>query len=180
MNETDVPNLPYIQAILKETLRLHPPVPLVTRKCIRDNCKIGNYVIPTNTLLFVNIWAIGRDPTCWENPLEFQPERFLKSDDHEKNMVPIDVRGQHFNLLPFGCGTRLCPGINLAMQELPTLLASMIQCFDFKVVGKHGKLIEEQDDALVDMEERPGLTAPRACDLVCVPVARFKQLILDT
>ncbi|KAG7947038.1 hypothetical protein I3843_14G073600 [Carya illinoinensis] len=180
VNETDAPNLPYVQAILKETFRLHPPLPLVTRKCVQD-CKIGNYVIPTNTMLFVNVWAIGRDPTCWENPLEFQPERFLKSD-HEKNMGPIDVRGQHFELLPFGSGTRLCPGLNLAMQELPTLLAAMIQCFDFKVVGKHGKLIDdEQDIALVDMDERPGLTAPRACDLVCVPVARFKQLnILDT
>ncbi|KAF5470600.1 hypothetical protein F2P56_011104 [Juglans regia] len=184
VNETDAPNLPYIQAILKETFRLHPPLPLVTRACVQD-CKIGNYVIPAKTLLFVNVWAIGRDPTCWENPLEFQPERFLNSDHEKKNMAgPIDIRGQHFQLLPFGSGTRLCPGLNLAMQELPTLLAAMIQCFDFKVVGKHGKLIndDEQDNiALVDMDDRPGLTAPRACDLVCVPVARFKQLnILDT
>ncbi|KAF5470603.1 hypothetical protein F2P56_011107 [Juglans regia] len=184
VNETDAPNLPYIQAILKETFRLHPPLPLVSRECVQD-CKIGNYVIPAKTLLFVNVWAIGRDPSCWENPLEFQPERFLNSDDLEKkNMGPIDVRGQHFQLLPFGSGTRLCPGLNLAMQELPTLLAAMIQCFDFKVVGKHDKLIndDEQDNiALVDMDERPGLTAPRAHDLVCVPVARFKEVtILDT
>ncbi|KAE8038975.1 hypothetical protein FH972_011432 [Carpinus fangiana] len=178
VKESDVPNLPYIQAIIKETLRLHPPLPMVTRKCIED-CKIGNYVIPANTLLFVNVWAIGRDPNYWKNPLDFEPERFLKSNE-KGNMGHIDIRGQHFQLLPFGSGRRICPGINLAMQELPTLLAAMIQCFDFKLVGPHGEIMDGEN-AVVDMDERPGLTAPRAHDLVCVPIARLSPLdhILD-
>ena len=87
----------------------------------------------------------------------------------------MDIRGQHFQLLPFGTGRRICPGINLAMQELPTLLAAMIQCFDFKLVGPHGEIMDGEN-AVVDMDERPGLTAPRAHDLVCVPIARLSPL----
>ncbi|PQQ03585.1 licodione synthase-like [Prunus yedoensis var. nudiflora] len=74
--ESDGPNLPYIQAIIKETFRLHPPVCLVTRRCVQ-RCKIGKYVIPENTMLLVNAWAIGRDPKYWQSPLDFSPERFL-------------------------------------------------------------------------------------------------------
>ncbi|XP_059429238.1 licodione synthase-like [Corylus avellana] len=178
VKESDVPNLPYIQAIIKETLRLHPPVPMVTRECIQD-CKIGNYVIPADTLLFVNVWAIGRDPNYWKNPLDFEPERFLQSSDQKGNMGHIDIRGQHFQLLPFGSGRRICPGINFAMQELPTLLAAMIQCFDFKLVGPRGETMDGES-VVVNMDERPGLTAPRAHDLMCVPIARMTPLdIID-
>ncbi|KAL5778500.1 hypothetical protein ACOSQ2_009237 [Xanthoceras sorbifolium] len=165
VEESDIPQLPYLQAIIKETFRLHPPIPMLARKSIKD-CKIDSYTIPEGTLLFVNIWSMGRDPKVWENPLEFKPERFLESENHEKGRNVsgfIDVKGLHYQLLPFGTGRRGCPGISLAMQELPTTLAAMIQCFDWKVDGDHG----------VDMNERPGLTAPRANDLLCVPVARF-------
>ncbi|KAJ7947715.1 Cytochrome P450 [Quillaja saponaria] len=167
VEESDVPSLPYIQAIVKETLRLHPPVPLVTRRCV-EQCKIENYVIPANTLLLVNVWAIGRDPNNWESPMDFRPERFLNSNE---GGGPLDVRGQHFQLLPFGSGRRICPGITLAMLQVPALLAAIIQCFDFQVVGPKGEKLSPGDT--VPMEERPGLTAPRAKDLVCFPVTRY-------
>ncbi|KAM5583824.1 licodione synthase [Rosa sericea] len=177
VGELDVPNLPYIQAIIKESLRLHPPLTLVTRKCV-EQCKVGNYVIPKDTMLFINNWAIGRDPKNWEKPLEFCPERFLQLDGGDKASA-IDVRGQQFQFLPFGSGRRICPGITLTMKMLPALLAAMIQCFDWKVVGTHYKNMDNENNVL-EMDEKPGFTTPRAYDLVCVPVARFSPLsILD-
>ncbi|KAL6275947.1 hypothetical protein ACE6H2_019548 [Prunus campanulata] len=177
--ESDVPNLPYIQAIIKETFRLHPPVPLVIRTCVQQ-CKIGGYDIPTNTMLHMNVWAIGRDPKNWESPLDFWPERFLQlgEDDGSMRTVDVDVRGQHFQLMPFGSGRRKCPGMNLTMKMLPGVLAALIQCFDWKVDGSDCKKMNGDD--VLEMDERPGMTAPRAHDLVCVPVARFSPLnILD-
>ncbi|XP_058004286.1 cytochrome P450 93B16-like [Hevea brasiliensis] len=175
--ESDNPNLPYIQAILKETFRLHPPIPMVARKSIQD-CKINGYTIPANTLLFVNMWSIGRDPKYWKNPLQFQPERFLQSNDDDGLTSSIDIRGQHYLLLPFGTGRRSCPGISLAMQSMPTTLAVMIQCFDWKVVNPPGMEIKTGNSVL-DMTERPGLTAPRIRDLVCIPVPRLPAQVLD-
>ncbi|ONI00394.1 hypothetical protein PRUPE_6G086500 [Prunus persica] len=177
--DSDVPNLPYIQAIIKETFRLHPPVPLVTRNSVQQ-CKIGGYDIPTNTMLHVNVWAIGRDPKNWESPLDFWLERFLQlgEDDGQMSAVDVDVRGQHFHLMPFGSGRRVCRGMNLAMKMLPGVLAALIQCFDWKVDGSDCKKMNGDD--VLEMDERPGFTAPRAHDLVCVPVARFSPLnILD-
>ncbi|KAJ9188948.1 hypothetical protein P3X46_000297 [Hevea brasiliensis] len=177
--ESDNPNLPYIQAILKETFRLHPPIPMVARKSIQD-CKINGYTIPANTLLFVNMWSIGRDPKYWKNPSLFQPERFLKSNIEDDLSSSIDIRGQHFQFLPFGTGRRSCPGISLAMQSLPTTLAAMIQCFDWKVVNPPGVELNIGDHHhVLDMTERPGLTAPRIHDLVCIPVPRLPSDVLD-
>lgn len=170
VEESDGPNLPFIQAIVKETFRLHPPVPLVTRRSVSE-CAIENYVIPENTLLFVNVWAIGRDPNHWESPLEFRPERFLKPIEESSSVGLVDVRGQHFQLLPFGSGRRMCPGITLAMDSVPALLGAIIQCFDFQVMGPHGKILKGEY-GVIDVDERPGLTVPRANDLVCVPIAR--------
>jgi len=168
VEESDISNMPYLQAIIRETFRLHPPVPMVSRRCVSE-CIVENYVIPENTLLFVNVWSIGRNPKFWKNPLEFRPERFLKDGEGDS----IEVRGQHFQLLPFGSGRRMCPGVSLAMQEVPALLGAVIQCFDFKVVDhKTGKILNDVGD--IDVEERPGLTAPRVHNLLCVPVERTK------
>ncbi|THG08608.1 cytochrome P450 93A3-like [Camellia sinensis] len=162
VEESDIANLPYLQAIVKETLRLHPTGPMIVRESSED-CTIMGYQIPAKTRLFVNVWAIGRDPNHWENPLEFQPERFVGEEGSGKSQ--LDVRGQHFHLLPFGSGRRGCPGTSLALQVVQTSLAAMIQCFEWKV-GNGG-------NGTVDMEEGPGLTLPRAHPLVCVPVARL-------
>ena len=170
--ESDCPRLQYLQAIIKETFRLHPPIPMISRKSIQE-CKINGCTIPAHSLLFVNIWGIGRDPKVWENPYKFQPERFLKSNEADNSSGLIDVKGFHYQLLPFGTGRRGCPGISLAMQELPTTLAAMIQCFDWKVATLN-------TGGVVDMTERPGLTAPRAQDLECVPVARFTPTLFAT
>ncbi|KAF3442608.1 hypothetical protein FNV43_RR16524 [Rhamnella rubrinervis] len=164
VEETDIANLPYLQAIVKETLRLHPTGPLIVRES-SENTKICGYDIQEKTQLLVNVWAIGRDPNHWENPLEFKPERFV-SEELGSRKSQLDVRGQHFHLLPFGSGRRGCPGTSLALQIVQTTLGAMIQCFEWKVGGG-------DDHDLVDMEEGPGLTLPRAHPLVCVPVTRL-------
>ena len=79
VQESDITNLPYLQAIVKETLRFHPPSPIIMRESY-EKCTVNGYNIPEHTKLFVNVWAIGRDPNHWENPLEFKPERFLAEE----------------------------------------------------------------------------------------------------
>lgn len=152
IQESDLGNLPYLQAIVKETLRIHPTSPLIGRQSSQI-CNVSGYDIPEKTLLFVNLWSMGRDPKLWEKPLEFRPERFMGEEEKQ-----FDMRGQNFQLMPFGTGRRLCPGASLALQVVPTNLAAMIQCFEWKVNGE------------VSMEEKPALTLPRAHPLICVPV----------
>ncbi|GMY14148.1 cytochrome P450 93A3-like [Fagus crenata] len=162
VEESDIMNLLYLQAIIKETLRLHLTGPVIVRE-LSEHYIIGDYEISPKTRLLVNVWAIGRDPKHWENPLEFRPDRFISKEGCGKNQ--LDVRGQHFHLLPFGSGRRGCPGTSLALQVVQTTLATLIQCFEWKVSGGEG---------IVDMEEGPGITLPRAHPLICVPVARLK------
>ncbi|XP_057749606.1 2-hydroxyisoflavanone synthase-like [Arachis stenosperma] len=170
VEETDLQNLPYIRAIVKETFRMHPPLPVVKRKCVAE-CEVDGYVIPEGALILFNVWAVQRDPKYWESPLEFKPERFLENPAEAGEAGAVDLRGQHFTLLPFGSGRRMCPGVNLATAGMATLLASLIQNFDLQVVGPTGKPLEGKDNR-ASMEERPGLTVPRAHNLVCVPVAK--------
>ncbi|KAK7400642.1 hypothetical protein VNO78_11871 [Psophocarpus tetragonolobus] len=169
IDEADIQNLPYIRAIVKETFRMHPPLPVVKRKCVAE-CEINGCVIPEGALILFNVWAVGRDPKYWNRPLEFRPERFLETGA-EGEVTPIDLRGQHFQLLPFGSGRRMCPGVNLATSGMATFLASLIQCFDLQVVGSQGQILKG-DEAKVSMEERAGLTVPREHSLICVPLAR--------
>ncbi|KAJ9181141.1 hypothetical protein P3X46_009304 [Hevea brasiliensis] len=168
VQESDIANLPYLQAIVKEVLRLHPTGPLIVRESSED-CMIAGYTIPAKTRLFVNVWSLGRDPNYWENPLEFRPERF-RSEEWSGKSNMLDVRGQYFHLLPFGTGRRSCPGASLALQFVPTTLAAIIQCFELKVG-------DGDINGTVDMEEGPGLTLPRAHSLVCFPVARLSPIL---
>ncbi|KAI3937805.1 hypothetical protein MKW98_009890 [Papaver atlanticum] len=180
VDESDLPNLPYIQAIFKEVLRLHPPVPMLLRESTKD-CTVAGYDIPAKTWLFVNVWSINRNPSYWKYPLEFRPERFMmsmlqnsalhegvngKCDQHRTSRMNKDVRGQHFDLLPFGTGRRGCPGIGLSLLEGPTVLAAIIQCLDWKVVGINGSKV-------VDMTERPGVIVPMANPIILAISTRF-------
>ncbi|XP_045826512.1 cytochrome P450 93B16-like [Trifolium pratense] len=171
VSEEDFPNLPYIHAIIKETMRLHPPIPMIMRKGMED-CVVNGNTIPKGSLVCVNIWAMGRDEKIWENPLEFRPERFLEKNEGSN----IDMKGHHFELLPFGSGRRGCPGMPLAMRQLPTVIGTLIQCFEWKMLDSNCKILDHGKK--IDMDERPGLTAPRANDLICIPVARLNPIPL--
>ncbi|MED6157489.1 hypothetical protein PIB30_023530 [Stylosanthes scabra] len=112
-------------AVIKETLRLYPPAPLLVPKETNEKCSINDYEIPSKTIVYVNTWAIHRDPEAWKDPHEFCPERFLDND--------IDFLGQYFELIPFGAGRRICPGINMALASLDLILANLLYSFDWKL-----------------------------------------------
>ncbi|XP_050267309.1 cytochrome P450 82A3-like isoform X1 [Quercus robur] len=124
VNESDIDKLVYLQAIVKETLRLYPTARLAIPREFTENCIIGGYHVPKGTQLITNVWKIQTDPRIWSDPLEFKPERFLTI---HKN---VDVRGQNFELLPFGSGRRVCPGISFALQMVHLALASFLHMYD--------------------------------------------------
>ena len=101
VKESDVENLPYLQAVVKETLRLYPLLPATTRKCYQS-CKIGGFEIPQETMVLINLYAIN----IWNNPNEFQPERFLVSFEKQESMKY--KQDETFSFLSFGAGRRAC------------------------------------------------------------------------
>ncbi|KAM7494174.1 hypothetical protein LguiB_028783 [Lonicera macranthoides] len=108
IQEADILKLPYLQAVVKETMRLHLTVPLLVPHKTEKDVKLNGYLIPKNAQVLVNAWAIARDAKYWDNPTCFMPERFLDSE--------FDFKGQNFTYLPFGSGRRICPGIPLAQR----------------------------------------------------------------
>ncbi|KAF1869698.1 hypothetical protein Lal_00017274 [Lupinus albus] len=123
VNESDINKLVYLQAVVKETLRLYPPTPITFRE-FGEDCNIGGYYVKKGTRLFTNLWKIQTDPRMWPDPLEFKPERFLTT--HKD----VDVRGHHYEFIPFGSGRRICPGITFGLRTTYLTLASFIQSFE--------------------------------------------------
>ncbi|GLJ45526.1 hypothetical protein SUGI_0958470 [Cryptomeria japonica] len=153
VKESDLASLDYLRCVVKETLRLHPPGPLLVPHESTQGCNVGRYYIPPKTRLLVNVWAIGRDESVWEDPLEFKPERFIGSS--------IDVKGHHFELLSFGAGRRGCPGISLGLSVVYLVLAQLIHCFHWSVEGD------------LDRDEVFGLTLPKKFPLSALPSWRL-------
>ena len=147
MKESDITRLPYLQAIMKETLRLHPAAPLLLPRKAESDVKVGDYVVPKGAQVLVNVWAVSRDPEIWDNPNEFIPERFLDSN--------IDVKGRHFELTPFGGGRRICPGLPLAIRMVHLMLGSLIHSFDWK-------LEDGVEPETINMEDKFGITLQKA------------------
>lgn len=150
VTEEDMQSLPYVEAITKETMRLHPVAPMLVPRLSRDDTSIDGYDIPSGTQVLVNVWSIGRDPELWEAPEEFTPERFLDSR--------LDVKGQDYELLPFGSGRRMCPGYNLGLKVIQLSLANLL----------HGFVWSLPDDMELSMEEIFGLSTPRKFPLEIV------------
>ncbi|KAL5545949.1 hypothetical protein UlMin_005636 [Ulmus minor] len=157
VEETDFENLPYLQAVIKETLRLHTPIPfLIPRKTTKEAGFMG-YFIPKNTQVFVNAWATGRDPNVWDDPLCFKPERFLDSK--------IDYKGQHYEFIPFGAGRRICAGLPLAQRVLHLVLGSPLHQFDWELDASVSRNTMDMNDWLgLDIRKfRPLLAVPKKC-----------------
>ena len=149
LNESDISRLVYLQAIVKETLRLYPPVPLSGLREFSEDCIIGGYNVPKGTRLITNICKIHLDPRIWSDPLAFEPERFLTT--HKD----VDLRGKSFELIPFGSGRRVCPGISFGLQVVNLALASFLHMYD----------ISTPSNAPVDMTESPSPTNLKATPL---------------
>ncbi|MCO5564848.1 hypothetical protein L7F22_018516 [Adiantum nelumboides] len=158
IEEAELGKLVYLKAVLKETMRLHPPVPLLVPHMSMETCYVDGYKIPKGCRLLVNAWAIGRDPASWpDRPEHFIPERFLTPEG-----ALIDFRGQHFELLPFGSGRRICPGLPLALPLIESTIANLVHTFDWYVPS----------DRSIDLSERFSTVASRASPLFAIPQLR--------
>ncbi|GAB4859024.1 hypothetical protein Ancab_010492 [Ancistrocladus abbreviatus] len=154
VSDSDLPNLPYLLAIVKETLRVHPPGPLLSwsRLAIHD-AHIGPHFIPAGTTAMVNMWAITHDEKVWANPNEFNPERFMEED--------VPIMGSDLRLAPFGSGRRVCPGKTMGLVTVQLWLAQMLQNFKW-VASTNG----------VDLTENLKLSMEMKNSLVCKAIPR--------
>ncbi|XP_057857047.2 cytochrome P450 71AU50-like [Cryptomeria japonica] len=155
VRESDLVSLDYLRCLVKETLRLHAPAPLLMAHESTQGCNVGGYYIPPKTRFFVNVWAIGRDERVWEDPLEFKPKRFIGSS--------IDVNGHHFELFSFGTRRRGCPRIYMGFSSVYLVVAQLIHFFHWNVEGN------------LDREETFGLTLPKK-----FPISAFPSWKLTT
>ncbi|CAH2057856.1 unnamed protein product [Thlaspi arvense] len=156
VQESDISELPYLQAVVKETFRLHPAAPLLVPRNAESDAEVLGFLVPKDTQVLVNVWAIGRDPSVWENPTRFEPERFLGKE--------TDVKGRDYELTPFGGGRRICPGLPLAVKTVSLMLASLLYSFDWKLPG-----VVSED---LDMDETFGITLHKTNTLYAVPVRK--------
>ncbi|XP_039117669.1 isoflavone 3'-hydroxylase-like [Dioscorea cayenensis subsp. rotundata] len=147
LQEADLYKLPYLQAVILETLRIHPSVPLLVPHESSKDCTVGGFHVPKGTMLLVNAWKLHRDPETWEEPNKFKPERFLNNDGKEK-----------MKIMAFGIGRRRCPGEVLALRVVAVVVGILVQCFEW----------ERVDDEEIDMNEGVGLTMPKAKALVAM------------
>ncbi|KAE8009552.1 hypothetical protein FH972_005983 [Carpinus fangiana] len=151
----DINQMHYLKCILKETLRLHPPVPLSVPRETSTSVKFRGYDIPQKTRVFLNIWAIQRDPTLWERPEEFLPERFKDT--------AVDFNRQEFEFIPFGGGRRRCPGLTFGVASIEYVTANILYWFDWRLPSGSAR---EKD---LDMSEVNGLTVSKKIPLFLVP-----------
>ncbi|CAM0906649.1 unnamed protein product [Alopecurus aequalis] len=155
VTDEDVARLPYIQCIVKETLRMHPPGPLLSwaRLAVHD-AHVGGYLVPAGTTAMVNMWAIAHDAAVWPEPELFRPERFMEEE--------VSVLGSDLRLAPFGAGRRVCPGKMLALATVHLWLAQLLHRFEW-APGTTGS---------VDLSERLNMSLEMATPLLCRAVAR--------
>lgn len=156
VEDSHLSKLPYLHAVVKETLRLHPALPLLIPHCPSEPCTVGGFYIPKGARVFINAWAIHRDPTVWENPTEFDPERFLKET--------VEYNGHNFTYIPFGSGRRICAGIAMAERMAMLSLASLLHSFHWKL--QEGNL---------DLAEKFGIVLKKKEPLVAIPTPKLSD-----
>ncbi|KAJ4977520.1 hypothetical protein NE237_002626 [Protea cynaroides] len=159
VEEPYLSKLPYLNAVVKETLRLHSPIPLLIPHCPSQSCTIGQYTIPKGTDVYLNVWKIQRDPEAWENPLEFLPERFLS------DTVGYDYKGNNFNYLPFGSGRRICAGIPLVEKMSTYFLGSLLHSFEWRL----------PENVELDLSEKFEFLLKKATPLLIIPTPRLSN-----
>lgn len=159
VDESHLNNLEYLDLVVKEALRLHPPGQLLVHESMED-CTINDFHVSKGTWTFINAWSIGRDPNFWHEPDEFVPERFAGGS--------VDLLGQHFQLIPFGSGRRSCPGLQLGLTLVRLVVAQLVHCFDWEL--PNGAMPGD-----LDMTERFGIVTSRDKHLMAIPTYRLHK-----
>ncbi|XP_049361425.1 flavonoid 3'-monooxygenase CYP75B137-like [Solanum verrucosum] len=157
VDESHVKQLPYLYAVMKEVLRIHPAAPVLVPHCPSETCTVGGYTVPKGSCIFINVWAIHRDPSIWKNPTEFRPKRFLDNK--------WDYSGNDFNYFPFGSGRRICAGIAMVERMFMYSLASLVHSFDWKL--PEGETLE--------VTEKFGIIMKKKMPLVAIPTPRLSN-----
>nr|XP_043613810.1 labd-13Z-ene-9,15,16-triol synthase, chloroplastic-like [Erigeron canadensis] len=155
VEESHLSRLQYLDATIKETFRLHPVLPFLIPHLPSQDCTVGGYSIPNGCSVFLNVWSIHRDPRYWNNPLEFNPERFLTNK--------FDYKGKDLKFFPFGSGRRICAGIPVAEKMQVFILASLMHSFDWR-------LPEGEEH---DLTEISGITLRKRNRLMVIPSQRL-------
>lgn len=159
VEESHLPKLHYLSAVVKEVLRLHPALPLLVPHCPSQTCAVGGYTIPEGARVFVNVWAIHREPSIWPDPLDFNPDRFLNASEK------WDFTGNDFSYFPFGSGRRICAGIAMAERMVMYSIASLVHCFDWSL----------PDGPKLDLSEKFGIVLKKAEPLIAIPTPRLSN-----
>eukprot|EP00253_Pinus_taeda_P005026 PITA_05026 len=168
VNGSDVRRMKCLQCVVKETLRLHPPVPLALPHESVETATVCGYNIPTKTTVMVNVWAIGRDPNVWGvDALDFKPERFMHELGEHDNIMDLVTGQSDFRMLPFSAGRRGCPGATMAIPMIELALAQLLHSFDWRVDG---------DPSELDMTEEGGSSISRQVPLFAFPKVRREGL----
>ncbi|XP_074575079.1 cytochrome P450 78A5-like [Curcuma longa] len=155
VGDADIARLPYLQSIIKESLRMHPPGPLLSwARLATHDVRVGPHLVPAGTTAMVNMWAIAHDESIWADPHEFRPERFAEED--------VSVLGSDLRLAPFGAGRRVCPGKAMGLASVHLWLALLLQNFEFVPSADHA----------VDLSERLKMSLEMEKPLVCAAVSR--------
>nr|XP_043624593.1 iridoid oxidase-like [Erigeron canadensis] len=165
VEESHVAKLKYLDATVKETLRLHPAGLFLVPRTPSQDCVLGGYTVPKGCTVLVNAWKIQRDPQYWDNPLEFNPDRFLTGDLANNKG---DYYGCNMNFLPFGSGKRVCPAIPLAKRLQMYLLASLLHSFDWSFPGGEKP----------DLSEKWDLGRKKLKPLMVIPSQRLSSISL--
>ncbi|KAG2666219.1 hypothetical protein I3760_15G046200 [Carya illinoinensis] len=162
LDESDLAKLPYLRCIINETLRMYPAAPLLVPHESSEDCQVGGFHVPRGTTLLVNLWGMQYDPSIWEDPTNFKPERFEGLD----GMKDQEFK---FRFMPFGSGRRSCPGEGLAMRVVGSAVGALIQCFEWQRIGEE----------MVDMDEVVRLTLSKARPLhaICRPRPAMVNLL---
>ncbi|CAH8388214.1 unnamed protein product [Eruca vesicaria subsp. sativa] len=159
ITEDDLGKVDYLKLIIKETFRLHPALPFILPRETMSHVKIQGYDIPPKTQIQINVWTIGRDPERWTDPEDFIPERFTDSS--------VDFRGQHFELLPFGSGRRMCPAMPMGVATVELGLMNLLYFFDWA-------LPDGMNFGDIDMEEAGNISIVKKVPLQLVPFQRYR------
>ncbi|KAJ0482844.1 putative cytochrome P450 [Helianthus annuus] len=160
VEESHLHKLKYLDAVVKETFRVHPPLPLLIQRSPDESCMVGGYTIPKGSIVYINAWAIQHDPKNWTNPLEFKPERFLNGK--------WDYSGTNMKFLPFGSGRRICPGVPLGEKMLMYILASFLHSFEW-ILPK---------DEEFELSEEFGFVTKKTKPLIAIPFQRLSDATL--
>uniref|UniRef100_A0A0D6QUM8 Cytochrome P450 n=1 Tax=Araucaria cunninghamii TaxID=56994 RepID=A0A0D6QUM8_ARACU len=163
VDEGDLPRIPFLELVVKEVLRLHPPVPLTDPHYNEEATELAGYKIPAKFVMFVNIWGLAHDPDLWDRPFEFWPERFAA-------LPETTIGGNDFRFIPFSSGRRKCPAANLAYLKIQHAVAVLVQAFDWSLPAGQVDM---------NMEEGYGVICPMKYPLYAVATSRLGSFRTD-